>query len=111
MAHEQFSDYFFPLVRALCGVEGGAERHAAGQALVDRGFMLGVCTADRFFLRTDAMTRRDLQLDAADVLVATGGETFEAYRAVPMAIIDQPIELRRWLNEARNVAGRERDRQ
>lgn len=108
MAHESFADYFFPLVRALCGIEGGAEPHAAGQALVDRGFVLGVATADCFYLRTDAATRRDLGLEASAVLESASGERFDAYREVPMAIVDQPVELRRWLNEARNVAGKER---
>jgi TfoX/Sxy family transcriptional regulator of competence genes len=111
MAHESFTEYFFPLVRALCGVEGGAEHHAAGQALVDRGFVLGVATTDRFYLRTDAATRAELGLNDAAVLQSAGGETFETYREVPMEIVDQPTELRRWLNEARNVAGKERDGQ
>lgn len=109
MPHESFGDYFFPFVRALCGIEGGAEPHAAGQALVDRGFVLGVATSERFFLRTDSTTRATLGIEDAPVLTAEGGETFDAYREVPMAIIDQPTELRRWLNEARNVAGKERE--
>ncbi|MHC5019783.1 MAG: hypothetical protein ACYTGX_06645 [Planctomycetota bacterium] len=111
MAHQTFAQYFFPFVRALCGIEGGAEPHPAGEALVDRGFVLGVVTNDRFYLRTDAPSRATLGLESAAVLSGAAGEAFDAFREVPMEIVDQPVELRRWLNEARNVAGKERSGQ
>jgi hypothetical protein len=67
--------------------------------------------AKRWWIAASCWAWCTLGLEGAAVLVTESGEEYDAFREVPMAIVDQPVELRRWLNEARNVAGKERSGQ